>query len=283
MTGNTGNIGNTAGAGNATIPSGGWYFPDRADLPFVTERINGQPIATLLQAPTIYADRNWSADFFSWRVLVEFSGSVDWQNIQLRHWSQTEGYKSDADEIQQLAIAASTERLDALGEILSQAAEFISHFMNLMTAQPTAYPATLRVLNAASLVALFMQMRWKAHYKRPRPTHLCPALMPPIVAPGHASYPSGHATQSHLMALCMADVFDLLPEPRKTQMAATGTDLWVLADRIARNRELAGVHYPSDSRGGVELAQAIHPHLKNMASDSSYQTAVASAVQEWTW
>ena len=57
------------------------------------------------------------------------------------------------------------------------------------------------MLNIASLVALFVSMYYKGKYKRPRPSELCPALLPPIVVPGHASFPSGHATQARLMSL----------------------------------------------------------------------------------
>ena len=91
-------------------------------------------------------------------------------------------------------------------------------------------------------------MYFKNLYSRPRPSQLCPALLPPIEIPGHASFPSGHSTQAHLMALCMNDVFNGLP-PQATMI----DDLWTLADCIARNREIAGLHYPSDTDAGVAL------------------------------
>jgi hypothetical protein len=71
--------------------------------------------------------------------------------------------------------------------------------------------------------------------------------MPPIEVPGHASYPSGHSTQAHLVALLLAEV---LPG----QLLDRNGPLQELADRIARNREVLGLHYPSDSRAGEKLA-----------------------------
>jgi hypothetical protein len=176
------------------------------------------------------------------------------------------------EELDDLLTATQDERADALDEILSQADEFISYFMNLMTTRPTAYPATFRVLHIASLVALFVSMYYKGKYRRPRPSELCPALLPPIVVPGHASFPSGHSTQAHLMALCMGDVFTNL-----AQHQAMLDDLGVLADRIARNREIAGLHYPSDSQAGVVLAGQIQPLL---STNSWYGSALAAARQE---
>ena len=68
-------------------------------------------------------------------------------------------------------------------------------------------------------------------------------------------------------------------------------DLWTLADRIARNREIAGLHYPSDTAAGKAVATATLPlvhasvplFLANTPSAgiSLYQLAVNGAQQEW--
>jgi hypothetical protein len=67
-------------------------------------------------------------------------------------------------------------------------------------------------------------------------------------------------------------------------------DMAVLADRISRNRELAGLHYPSDTRAGKELAGNIFPLLKlplpttggtTSPGQSWYQLAVQAARAEW--
>jgi len=76
--------------------------------------------------------------------------------------------------------------------------------------------------------------------------------------PGHASFPSGHSTQAHLIALCINDIFDTLP-----QQGAVLEDAWTLADRIARNREIAGGHYESDTNAGKAIALAVLPTVQN--------------------
>src|SRR5260370_34440656 len=106
----------------------------------------------------------------------------------------------------------------------------------MMTAQPGAYPATTKVLSIASLVGTFVAMYFKNVYSRPRPAELCPALLPPIEIPGHASFPSGHSIQAHLMALCVNDVFNGLP-----QETTIVHDLWTLAGCIARDRDMHGL------------------------------------------
>lgn len=184
-----------------------------------------------------------------------------------------------SDEIDDLVTAASNERADTLGEILSQSDEFISYFLNLMTARPGAYPQTTTVLAVASLVGTFVAMYFKGAYRRPRPSQLCPALLPPIEVPGHASFPSGHSTQAHLMALCMNDVFSGLP-----QQNTMVDDLTTLADRIARNREIAGLHYASDTAAGVALAHSVLAVLSPVpppAIETLYLKAVRLAREEW--
>ena len=73
-------------------------------------------------------------------------------------------------------------------------------------------------------------------------------------------------------------------------------DLWTLADRIARNREIAGLHYESDTNAGKAIALATLPMLQAsvpiflagtslggnpLTGTSLYQHAVALARQEW--
>jgi membrane-associated phospholipid phosphatase len=307
--GNDGNSANAGGAGNATGTSAGWFFADRVDLPLVTEPDTGpnapNPPVTIGQLPTInlphFPARNWSAEWYSWLALNDFAGA-GWLNINPTqppqgvvvvggwpwptwvpyplppgwNWSFPEAGSIIQGEIGSLVTAAADERADALADILSQSDEFISYFLNMMTARPGAYPYTTKVLGIASLVGTFVAMYFKNFYSRPRPSQLCPALLPPIEIPGHASFPSGHSTQAHLMALCMNDVLNGLP-----QQATMIDDLWTLADCIARNREIAGLHYPSDTAAGEAFAYWIHYVLTSAGGQTHYQQALLAAAGEW--
>ena len=310
--GNDGNSANSGGGGNATSVSSGWFFADRVNLPLVTAPDRKPLTATsdvmIGRLPAIkiknFPDLNWSAEWYAWRALNEFAGTA-WNTINPAtnaltsalwpawipgpptppatvDWSAATVLSHAQEEIEHLVRAAMNERADALAEILSQSDEFISYFLNMMTARPGAYPNTTKVLAIASLVGTFVAMYFKALYGRPRPSQLCPALLPPIEVPGHASFPSGHSTQAHLMALCMDKVLRPTapspPAPPLPQQPVMNDDLWTLADRIARNREIAGLHYRSDTLAGVLFAICIMPLLN---TSPTFLDAAGKAQGEW--
>ena len=62
-------------------------------------------------------------------------------------------------------------------------------------------PATHQLVTIANVVGQFVVMHYKMDFKRPRPSQYSPAILPPIEVPGHASFPSGHATEAYLIAL----------------------------------------------------------------------------------
>jgi membrane-associated phospholipid phosphatase len=70
--------------------------------------------------------------------------------------------------------------------------------------------------------------------------------------PGHPSYPSGHAAYAYAMALVLADI---RPNCK--------TALELAARMVATNREIAGVHFASDSKAGQELATHLVTLLLN--------------------
>lgn len=84
----------------------------------------------------------------------------------------------------------------------------------------------------------------KEKFDRVRPHLLEPNLEPIIEVPGHPAYPSGHATQAYFTAYYLSAKY---PDNRAIYFED--------AARIATNREIAGVHYPSDSIAGKILAE----------------------------
>src|SRR5215469_11557449 len=82
--GSEGNEGNAGDVGNASSASGGWFFADRIDLPFVTELDRGgQPIAKQRIAIGTFPTRNWAADWYAWLALNDFAADTNWRNINI--------------------------------------------------------------------------------------------------------------------------------------------------------------------------------------------------------
>ena len=54
-----------------------------------------------------------------------------------------------------------------------------------------------------------------------------------------------------------------------------------MADRIARNREVLGLHYPSDSVAGKTLADQTFALMSGLPTSRSPSNVVAVAQQEW--
>lgn len=67
--------------------------------------------------------------------------------------------------------------------------------------------------------------------------------------PGHPAFPSGHATLAHTWSKVLS----------RLGVATARTD--AVARILAANREVAGVHYPSDAVAGEALAEAIVQQL----------------------
>jgi acid phosphatase (class A) len=92
---------------------------------------------------------------------------------------------------------------------------------------------------------------FKREFMRGRPWNRCdlakldPLLQrPDRLYPGHPSYPSGHATMAYTWAHLLTAV-----------VPAARTRLEQAAFEVAYNREVAGVHFPSDSEAGRRLAE----------------------------
>ena len=93
--------------------------------------------------------------------------------------------------------------------------------------------------------------------------------------PGHPSFPSGHATQAMLMALCVGEAV-------KNQVS-NDVPVWppllqTLARRIARNREIAGLHFRSDTKAGFELARKTFDKL---SCGHEFRQLLSDAMCEW--
>ncbi|MFN5666479.1 phosphatase PAP2 family protein [Bradyrhizobium sp.] len=193
----------------------------------------------------------WEPDLFGVIALAEF-GQTNWRR-SIRAPDPPHRHADIFTEIDQLAAMARDERPRLIGEILDQNARLRGYFAEVLMMSAWSHPNSLKIIEMAIRVAQMVAIDFKLRFNRARPQQVCPALVPLINSPGHASFPSAHSLESHLIALALAEI-----HPRHTRRM-----LVALADRIGRNREVAGVHYPSDTHAGKVIAHQAFELLKD--------------------
>lgn len=91
----------------------------------------------------------------------------------------------------------------------------------------------------------------KNKFNRIRPSYINSDIKPVISVPQNSSYPGGHAAQAYLIALYLSK-----KNPKYTEQ------LFQYVFQIGINREIAGLHYPSDTSAGYILAKNIYLDLE---------------------
>lgn len=130
------------------------------------------------------------------------------------------------------------------------------------------FPATALLLKDSFYDLGIIEMQQKKKFDRVRPSALDPSLETVIAVPGFSAYPSYHSSDSYFIAFVFSE---LAPAVRAAFMAR--------ASQIAHNREVAGVHYPSDTRAGLLLAdQFFNILMKN----EKFLKLLAAAKKEWS-
>jgi hypothetical protein len=236
-----------------------------------------------------FPDMAWDPSLFGLTVLGEFVqatvGGNNWITVT-NVPAPTLGppVTGELDDLARLA----EYRAEVMPEALAQMTDMVGYWAGLLMFSPNSHPWTFRLARTAVVVGEFVAMYWKRHHQRARPSQLSPALMPPIAVPGHASYPSGHATQAYLLYHMLNGIMppDVSRTLQITSYALPATPpaslLDRLAERVARNREVLGVHYRSDSAAGQNLAAATYTVLQQCASLSTAGTgAFDRAKGEW--
>ena len=149
----------------------------------------------------------------------------------------------------------------------ADAAREVFRFADAVGPQFTAdkLPATAALFQAVKENGDAILGNAKKHWDRPRPYAVSSEIDPCVHKPGNASYPSGHATYGTLVAVILADMV-----PEKAQALAAR------AEQYRFNREIGGVHYPSDVAAGRIAGPVIAAFLSNSPAFQQ-QYAVARA------
>jgi acid phosphatase (class A) len=176
---------------------------------------------------------------------------------------------ADMDEVKIVYHAASSNDMAAA---YSEKKFSVFNFAPAVGAffQSNNLPRTTAFFEKVQLDAETVTDLGKDYFKRPRPYTTDPSLANGKLEKSF-SYPSGHSTESMVLALVLAD---LLPEKRDAIIAHARLMGWHRVE-IAR-------HYPTDIYAGRVLAQAIVKQLKQSDSfdkDFNQAKAEVEAVQ----
>jgi hypothetical protein len=170
-----------------------------------------------------------------------------------------ETFETQLDLVQSWA----TRREERLSEVLSQTVPQVPFWAAVLQLNPNRHRCTFELVEATLRLTMVLVMRFKHEFACPRPSEYSPNIQPMIQVPGYSAYPSGHATESSMVAhLLLALTGQNDSSPLKTQMLE-------LADRIAGHRVTAGLHFPIDSAAGFYLGRALAGYLAALGSSGS--------------
>lgn len=164
--------------------------------------------------------------------------------------SANDSAETRADLDGMLAMQDDERTPDQLSKIFQENREDHNHpgqiFANNGLLDIKTHPHTAKLVWTIIKDVDFFILREKRTYERARPTQLEPRLKALIAIPPHASYPSGHAGQNFAVALLLS----ALDPQNKDAYEELGI-------AVGHRREIAGVHYPSDSEAGRTLARTV--------------------------
>lgn len=192
--------------------------------------------------------------------------SSDFRNLAASTWNGADlsipAGKAKLESALRDIVDAAGEREDRFAEVLHQrdAEGCITYWMGMLNIQPGKHPNTYLLIRVARKLGEMIVMCLKAHFNVPRPSQLCPALVPMFDPPQTAAYPAGHALQSYLISYFLRRVMPNMPQSSKPPIWG-GTlpheGLFALARRVADNRVIGGVHYDIDNEAGFLIAKRI--------------------------
>lgn len=234
--------------------------------PFLVRK--GVPIIT----QTGFPPGGWDPVLKAWAIASSFAARTQWIS------ECDPGPPDDSKEALALEIQAllrwielgkiGSVRSKRRNEIAAQAADVTPYWMNVLATSPSSRPATFDLVKIGIHVGGIIASYFKLKYMRARPVQVCAQVMPALMTPPHPSYPNGHALQAFMVAKCAG-----------AAAPAMDATCRALADRIAENREVAGIHFPSDTEASRRIAGKAFDLL---ASIAEFKTVFQEAQNEWT-
>jgi membrane-associated phospholipid phosphatase len=152
--------------------------------------------------PALLTD-HWLDDWdLAWQPdpALRAAGGAPWTTAKNNAWNRILG------EIVELQQLMQDDRERYLAEIEMQADNGPDYVVAFIGANAVRFPWTLELIDCGIAIGNIAYSYYKAHFKRVRPSFLCPGLAPPFGPPGHPSFPSGHSFLGHLMVLLLLEI-----------------------------------------------------------------------------
>jgi membrane-associated phospholipid phosphatase len=263
-------------------PVGGFTGRPRYNTQVMTRFIDtSQPMTKQLapniaQKPSVRYNQYWDADLQSYMYLQNFvEADRGWMD-KLTATALANGTQSQRMDPEQLdreirqIIDLAPEREERFAEIMDQddADGATNYWFGMLQVSPSRHPATYLMVRVGRRIGEHVVMCLKGFFRSPRPSQLCPAIVPMIDPPSTPSFPAGHAVQAYLISYLLAYSLPKLPQqyaPEDNLDAASGV-LFDLAERVSVNRIVAGLHYPTDIIAGRAVGIACFKALTRIES-----------------
>lgn len=230
-----------------------------------------------------FPDGAWDPLLRAATIAMALAGRLNWTTMQSVLDAEKAKFEKEIEkQLQQLWYKKIHEREERDQEVRAQAGDFTTYFADILGTSPASRPNTWTLVLVGLQLAGLITARFKLHYKMPRPAQVWPAIEPMIDTPPHPAFPSGHGMQAHLIARLIGHVVPAMQPVCEN-----------LADRITRNREVAGVHWPSDGNASKDLVtKHILDALATVAAEQGkdtdeagvkeFRNVVVGAKAEWT-
>lgn len=159
-------------------------------------------------------------------------------------------------------------RAERMSEIFTELSPVEAYWLSVIPIKPARLSSTIEFLYAALRFASNSAQQFKQALNVARPAEYSSQLQPLVQTPSHGSLPSGHATEAYMIANVLLGI---VAEVKKQKPA--GFDDLVLgqAERIAKNRTVAGLHFPMDSVAGCILGTGLAEFFLAKAKSGAYR------------
>lgn len=185
---------------------------------------------------------------------------IDWneENLFLPPYIDSKRESEIVEAIQKKFLTKSKEK-----EIEAEKDNPYSAF----TIQWKGKPNTLLILKLAMAEISIPIFQNKLKFDRARPSAFNKNISLIVDEPNHSSFPSGHAGQGRLLSLIMSYL-----DP------ANAKKYFKQGYELGKNREIGGLHYPSDTLAGFMLAEQVFEKLKSI---EEFNQVLNKAKYEW--